>query len=95
LSTTNQYRPANPFFNFEYRGFAVEGFGDSFECVRYGRMPSAKLWPFGDRTIFEVGRSGLKIFVRAPKERNAGALEGSGVASRDCETNGERDQRGS
>jgi hypothetical protein len=35
-----------------------------------------------------------KIFMRAPTERSAGALEGSGVASRDCKTNGERDQRG-
>jgi len=42
-STTNQWRSAGTFFSFEYQGFAVEGFGDSFECVRYGRMPRAKL----------------------------------------------------
>ena len=39
------------------------------------------------------GRS--KIFMRASTARSAGALEGSGVASRDCKTNGERDQCGS
>jgi hypothetical protein len=78
LSTTNQWRSGSPFFSLEYRSFAVEGFGDSLECVRYGRMPRAKLKEWKS-----------KIFMRAPTERSAGALEGSGVASRDCETNGE------
>jgi len=38
----NQRRSAVP-FQFEYRGFAVEGFGDSLEGARYGPMPTAKL----------------------------------------------------
>jgi hypothetical protein len=73
--------------------------GTIFEVGRSG-IEVAGLINTAERILSALFSTGSKkwkpkIFMRTSTERGAGALEGSGVASRNCETNGERDQRGS